>query len=102
MATKITPEQAREIIHTGKFVTVTFRKRDESIRVMNGRTGVAKYVKGEAGKGRAYDFDEHGIVNLYETKNEAEEPSAKYRSVRLASLISVKAEGEEYEVVQPV
>ena len=30
----------------GKFLTVTFRKKDGTIRVMNCRLGVTKYLKG--------------------------------------------------------
>jgi hypothetical protein len=30
----------------GKFVTVTFRKKDGSLRKMNGRLGVKKHLKG--------------------------------------------------------
>lgn len=38
----------------GKFFTVVFQKKDGTIRTMNGRLGVSKYLKGDAnGKARA-------------------------------------------------
>lgn len=92
---EVTENEARELIKGGHFVTVTFIKRDGSTRVLNGRTGVAKYVKGV---GMVYDPEKKGIVILFEANNEAEKPSDKYRAVRLDSIISIRAKGKEYTV----
>lgn len=93
--TEVTEAEAKEIIRGGHFVTVTFIKRDGTVRVLNGRTGVAKYVKGI---GMVYDPEKKGIVILYEANNEAENPSDKYRAIRLDSIISIRAKGKEYTV----
>jgi DNA-binding beta-propeller fold protein YncE len=93
----LTKDEARGIISTGSFVTVTFTKRDGTVRVLNGRTGVVKGVKGV---GMNYDPAKKDIVILYEANNEADEPSEKYRAVRLESIITFRANGKTYTIAR--
>lgn len=93
MAIKITQEEARTILRSGGFVTVTFRKKDGSIRVLNGRSGVKAYIKKV---GLPYDAKEHGIVILWETRRPEDQPSQKYRAIRLESIIKISANGAEF------
>lgn len=66
----------------GKFVSVTFIKKDGTARKLNGRIGVTKYLKhGTA----TVDLDKYIIV--YDTLN------AGYRSVNKDTIVSVTCEG---------
>lgn len=71
-----------ERINSGKFCTVKFRKKDGSIRIMKGRTGVKKYLKPGA-KSSNIDAKGLGLVTFYELNN-------GYRSFYAKDLISVK------------
>jgi hypothetical protein len=89
--------EAKTILRSGQFVTVTFTKEDGTVRVLNGRSGVAKGVKGV---GMAYDADAKNIVILYEANNEAEAPSDKYRAVRVDRVIQIRAAGKTYVIAR--
>jgi hypothetical protein len=66
----------------GKFITVSFIKKDGTARKLNGRIGVTKYLKhGTA----TVDLDKYIIV--YDTLN------AGYRSVNKDTIVSVTCEG---------
>lgn len=87
----IKTEEIKGIVSGGKFVTVEFIKKDGSKRVLNGRTGVSRYVNGV---GLPYDKEEKGIIILYEiAKGENH-----YRAVRINSIISVTADKKKYVV----
>jgi len=66
----------------GKFMTVTFVKKDGSIRVLNGRLGVTKYLKG--GKST---LDPNKYVTLYDVQSKG------YRAVNRDTIISVSIGG---------
>jgi hypothetical protein len=66
----------------GKFMTVTFVKKDGTIRVLNGRLGVTKYLKG--GKST---LDPNKYVTLYDVQ------SKDYRAVNRDTIISVSSGG---------
>lgn len=66
----------------GKFVSVTFIKKDGTARVLNGRTGVTKYIKNGT---TTVNLDKYVIV--YDTIN------AGYRSVNKDTIVSVTCEG---------
>lgn len=63
----------------GKFPTVVFIKNDGTERVLNGRVGVSKYVKGT---GRTVS-DKY--LTIYDVKNKG------YRSVNKETIIEVRA-----------
>lgn len=86
---KISKAQLKEIVGN-RFFTVTFYKKDGSTRVLNGRLGVSKDVKGT---GRVKP--DH-IVTVYENKpgrdNKGRFTSnqGQYRSFDLNRVISIK------------
>ena len=66
----------------GQFFTVTFQKKDGSIRTLNCRTGVKKYLKGGE---RTTNPDEYLIV--YSIKDEG------YRNVKKDKILEIVAQG---------
>ena len=69
-----------------KFVTVKFIKKDGSERVLNGRLGVTKHLKGGA-----CTVDLNRFVIIYDVKNEG------YRSINRETILSVTVDGVTYE-----
>lgn len=65
----------------GQFVTVTFTKKDGTERVLTGRAGVVKYLRGGI---RTTDPKDYFI--LYEIGN-------GYRNVNLDTISRIKANG---------
>jgi WYL_2, Sm-like SH3 beta-barrel fold len=68
----------------GKMVTVTFIKQDGSTRVLNGRLGVKKYLKG--GKS-AVNPNEY--ISIYDVQNKG------YRSINRSTIIGLRMQGIE-------
>jgi hypothetical protein len=68
----------------GKMVTVSFIKKDGSLRVLNGRLGVKKYLKG--GKINT-NTDEY--INIYDVKNQG------YRSINRSTIVALRMQGIE-------
>ena len=66
----------------GKFITVSFIKKDGTARTLNGRIGVTKHLKGGVS---TVNTDQYLVV--YDTINTG------YRSVNKASIVSVTCEG---------
>lgn len=74
----------------GKFFAVVFRKRtDGTLRSMNCRLDVKKYLKG--GKA-AYKAEDYGLINVFD--NDAKD----YRTIPIEGLISAKIGGIFYRV----
>jgi hypothetical protein len=74
----------------GEFFTVTFVKRtDGTTRVLNGRLGVRRYLKGGD---LPYNAAEKELLPVYDTKK------AGYRMIDLRSILSAKVGGQEYIV----
>jgi hypothetical protein len=69
----------------GKFFTVEFTKNDGTIRKMNARLGVNKYV---TGKGKKFNDDNYNLVTVYDLKKK------EYRSFKLDRLKTIKFKGE--------
>lgn len=66
----------------GKFITVSFIKKDGTARKLNGRIGVTKYIK----NGKAtVNLDKYLII--YDTVNTG------YRCVNKDTIVSVTCEG---------
>ena len=66
----------------GKVVSVTFIKKDGTSRVLNGRTGVTKHLKGGAS---TVNTDQYMVV--YDTVAQG------YRCVNKDTIVSVTCEG---------
>ena len=70
----------------GKFVTVTFTKKDGSLRTLTGRMGVTKHLKGGVSTLNADQY-----VTIYDIQNNG------YRAVNRSTIQSVKCEGVTHE-----
>lgn len=68
----------------GKMVTVSFIKQDGSLRVLNGRLGVKKYLKG--GKS---SVDANEYISIYDVQNKG------YRSVNRNTIVALRMQGIE-------
>lgn len=75
----------RVLASNGRWITVKFKKLDGSIRVLNGRLGVVKHLRGGQ---RTSNPDEYLILWDAEAKG--------YRHIHKARLIYVKDQGVEY------
>ena len=77
----------------GKIFTVTFTKKDGTLREMNARLHVAKYTSG----GKRSTTDNPNIMGLYDMKLRRELTEAEgkraYRSLDLNKVISVNGRG---------
>lgn len=65
-----------------KFFTVEFTKKDGQHRVLNGRLGVKKYLKGGE---KTYDTDALDYVTVYDIKAKG------YRTLNLNTCTTIKA-----------
>lgn len=68
----------------GKMVTVSFIKQDGSTRILNGRLGVKKYLKG--GKS---SVDANEYISIYDVQNKG------YRSVNRNTIVALRMQGVE-------
>ena len=75
---------------SGKFVSITFYKKDGTQRRMVGRFGVKKHLRG--GVNRVVN-DSNSYVTIYDTESEG------YRTVNLDTVIRLRANGNDYLVV---
>lgn len=77
----------QQIIETsnGKFVSVQFVKKDGSIRVLVGRLGVKKHLKGGES---TLDADKY--ITIFDVQNNG------YRAINRETILSVKFEGQEF------
>lgn len=69
----------------GKIVTVTFTKKDGTLRVMTCRLGVTKHLKGGES---TLDADQYITAFDFASKG--------YRAINKDTIISVKASGEVF------
>lgn len=71
----------------GRFFTVTFKKKDGSLRTINGRTGVHKYLKGGKATFDAQDkVQQDWTVGVWETKK-------GYRCFKASQVTSITTNG---------
>lgn len=70
-----------------KIFTVTFIKKDGTVRVMNARRGVTKGVKGV---GMSYNPSEKQLITVYDMQKGA------FRMVNANTITEIKAEGVVY------
>lgn len=80
-------QQLQEIVGNGRFFSITFVKRDNTIRKLNGRTSVKKYVTGE---GLKFDPATRNLLGVFDVQ------IGEYRFVNANTVISIKANGREY------
>jgi len=87
---EITKENVRERIGElkGKIFSVSFTKKDGSLRNMLCRTGVKKHLQGGELK---YNPIDKGLLTVWDLQKKG------YRMVNLESLISIKIQGEVTE-----
>jgi hypothetical protein len=69
----------------GRFFTVEFVKKDGSTRILNGRLGVEKYLKGGE-----CTLDREKFVIVYDVQAKG------YRAINRETIISVKFEGVKF------
>jgi hypothetical protein len=69
----------------GKFISVTFVKKDGSIRVLVGRLGVKKHLKGGES---TLDADKY--ITIFDTQN------GGYRAINRDTIQSVRIDGVEF------
>ena len=91
MTKQLTPKQAYDLIKSQNnlIFKVKFIKKDGTIRDMNARLKVRKYLKGGS---LSYDPASRGYVIAYDLQNEG------YRTINTNSLIALKAEGNTYVI----
>lgn len=88
----ITTAKAWELIQetNGKIFTAHFVKRtDNTVREMNCRTGVTKYVKGV---GMAFNPKEHNLQVVFEM------PKDQYRMINMDGLFHLTIAGQDYKI----
>jgi hypothetical protein len=73
----------------GKMLTVSFIKKDGALRILNGRLGVTKYIKGSTLKKNSNDY-----ITVYDVQNKG------YRSVSRDTIVAVRCNGIEAVAVQ--
>ena len=73
----------------GKMLTVTFIKQDGTERILNGRIGVHKYIKGSSLKKNSTQY-----ITMYDVQNKG------YRSVDRDAIVAVRCEGIEAVAVK--
>ena len=66
-------------LNQGKFFTVEFIKKDGTLRRMNCRTGVKKYLSKNGRKIQTIPPTENGILRVYDLKN-------GYRSINIDTI----------------
>jgi hypothetical protein len=96
----ITREQVREKIRNlknGTIYSVTFIKKDGTIRVMNSIKGTQKGVSGE---GLKYDANSKGLIPVYDLQKARQgEPENKcWRIVNTNTITSVSIDKETYSI----
>lgn len=73
----------------GRIVTVVYRKKDGSTRVINTRLGVKKNIKGV---GLPYNPEDYGYIILWDLKKN------NYRTVNLNTVDALKGGGKVYKI----
>jgi hypothetical protein len=68
----------------GKLFSVTFEKKDGSLRTMTARLGVRKYLTGGGSK---FDAEPRGMVRVFSMRDKG------YRTVTAERIVRIKAYG---------
>ena len=90
-------EQFRKFVGDAIF-TAIFRKKDGSVRTMNARLKVAKYVKGTAPEvtaKRNATLKANNMIGVYEMRGTSDRLEAEnYRTLNLETLLELRANGQ--------
>ena len=88
----INKDTARDYIYktNGKIFSAIFTKKDGEKRFIHCRTKVHKYVKGV---GLSFKPQDKGLVGVFDVQKGA------YRFINLATLESLKLNGEQYKII---
>jgi hypothetical protein len=76
----------KEMVADGKIFSVEFVKKDGSLRKMNARLGVKKYVKGV---GLSFNPTEKNLLPVFDLQKEA------YRMINASTIQRIKLNGRE-------
>lgn len=93
MTQQITQAQATQLLKAtnGRFFRATFVKRTNGQeRVLVGRTGVTKHL---TGGDKRYSFSAKNLLSVWDVQAKG------YRTVPLDALISLRVDGQDYEVL---
>lgn len=99
---KITRLQAKtmlEELKNGTIYSVTFEKKDGSVRLMNSIKGTRKGVKGV---GLKFDAEERGLIPVYDiqlAKKDPNNPDKAWRMVNVQTLTEMCVNKEKFEIV---
>lgn len=75
----------------GKILTIAYRKKDGTLRLLNAMTGVRKNI---TGAGLKYDPEKYGYIILYDLKKKG------YRTVNINTVGDVKMDKQVYTVTE--
>lgn len=84
-----------DLLKGGQICTITFYKKNGEKRVLNGRSGVSKYVNKDSNS-----KPRHGVITVFETNTDRKGKDC-YRSIRLDSITEIKAHKKTYRVASP-
>jgi hypothetical protein len=99
---QITRQQAKSMIdnlENGTIYSVTFTKKDGSIRLMNSIKGTKRGVKGT---GLKFNPEEKGLIPVYDiqlAKKDPANPDKAWRSINVTTLKEVCVNKERFEVI---
>jgi len=82
----------------GKFVSMDFFTKSNRLRTINGRFRVRRYVKGTQVIPMRKRYDLSYVV-IYEVPKPNTGVEGGYRNVNLATVVAVRANGIEYDIV---
>ena len=74
---------SKNYLDDGRFFSVTFRKKDGTIRKMLARRGVKRNLQGNP----RYNPDDYNLLVVWSVNDEA------YRSIKINRILEVKANG---------
>lgn len=94
---KVCPEKQLELYkdQQGKIITVEFVKKDGTVRHLNGRFGVHKYLKTDSGNNWTKDYNRH-YLTIFDMKK------MDYRVINLKTVLNVKARGHQYLIIDNI
>ena len=95
---RIEVRERLQSIKNGTIYSVTFVKKDGSIRLMNSIKGTKKGVNGE---GLKYDADAKGLIPVYDLQlaRKGEPENKCWRMVNINTVQRIAIDREEFDVV---
>ena len=99
---KISRLEAKQLIQelkNGTIYSVTFKKKDGSMRLMNSIKGTSRGVKGV---GLKFDAEERNLMPVYDiqlAKKDPSQPEKAWRMVNISTLKEVCVNHENFEVI---